>query len=108
MNTVHGMRNVGDVMMPVDELPGAVLFNTFVTCDSFIMPAHQVPGLAPGGAEVRVQERGWGYCPCCSTQQPQVRGGGVGVIECHASGKFNVYVSEPHHPALSPSAPDET
>lgn len=108
MNTVHGSRYVGDMVMPVDEVPGAVLLNTFVTCDSFIMPAHSVPGLARTGTEVRVAERGWGHCPCCNTQQPQVRGGGVGVIECHASGQFKVYITAPGQYALSPTAPDET
>lgn len=108
MGTVHGVRSVGDNSMQVQEDPSMVVHNSFVTCDSFIVPGPPHPLLPRPGTEIRVSERGWGLCPCCNTHQPQVRGGGVGVIECHASGQFKLYPVTPRVYALSSVAPDET
>lgn len=103
-DTVHGMRRVGDTALRVDDGElgtGAVLIGvTFLGCDTFKVapPGHST--LPPVGTELRVQERGWAPCPCCDGYQPQLRGGGVGVIECHTSGQFYFYVVRPGLPAL--------
>lgn len=108
-DTVHGTRHVGDTTMQVDEDelgPGVALVGvSFLGCDTFKVgaPGHYM--LPPVGTEVRVQERGWAPCPCCRRYQPQLRGGGVGVIECSTIGQFLFYVVDEHLPALLPQLP---
>lgn len=93
MGTLHGDRTVGSnaMILKDDPLGPSLVVGGFFSFDTFTVPYHTSSRLPPPNTEVRVQERGWGECPCCKQYQPQVRGGGVGVIECKASDTFKFY-----------------
>ena len=108
MCTVYGQRSVGDTVMQVEDDPTMVLMGVpFVACDAFRIPEPGSSELPPVGTSIRVQERGYGLCPCCRAYQPQVRGSGIGAIECRASGRFLVYRYDERAPALLAAEPTE-